>query len=66
MLDQLNSSHYFSTVDLAAGYWQIKIAANSVEKTAFEHVISQGHYKFRVMPFGLANAPAVFQCLMQN
>lgn len=54
--------HY--TIDLAAGYWQIKVHPDPVEKTAF--IAPQKLYKFRVMPFGLSNAPAVFQCLMQR
>ena len=63
LLDQLGKSHYFSTLDLAAGYWQIKVAEDSREKTAF--VTHQGLFEFRVMPFGLTNAPAIFQRLMQ-
>ena len=44
--------------------WQIRVAPGSQEKTAF--VVPQGLYEFRVMPFGLSNAPAVFQRLMQK
>lgn len=44
--------------------WQIRVAPGSQEKTAF--VAPQGLYEFRVMPFGLSNAPAVFQRLMQK
>ena len=49
---------------LASGYWQIKVHPQSQEKTAF--VTNQGLFEFRVMPFGLMNAPAVFQRLMQQ
>ena len=63
LLDQLGKSTYFSTLDLATRYWQIRVHPNSQENTAF--VTPQGLYEFRVMPFGLTNAPAVFQRLMQ-
>ena len=64
LLDQLGKSKYFSTLDLAAGYWQVRVHSDSQEKTAF--ITHQGLYEFRVMPFGLCNAPAVFQQLMQR
>ena len=55
---------YFSTIDLASGYWQIRVDKDSQEKTAF--VTPQGLFHFKVMPFGLTNVPAVFQHLMQR
>ena len=64
LLDQLGNAKYFTTIDLAAGYWQIRVADDSIEKTAF--ITHGGLYEFRVMPFGLTNAPAVFQRLMQQ
>ena len=64
LLDQLGKSRYFSTLDLAAGYWQIRVHPKAIEKTAF--ITPQGLYEFRVMPFGLTNAPSVFQRLMQR
>ena len=64
LLDQLGNSQYFSTIDLASGFWQIRMHPSSQEKTAF--VVPQGLYEFRVMPFGLTNAPGVFQRLMQR
>ena len=59
LLDQLGESEYFSTIDLAAGFWQIRMHPSAKEKTAF--VTPQGLYEFRVMPFGLTNTPGVFQ-----
>ena len=64
LLDQLGNAKYFTTLDLAACYWQIRVANESIEKTAF--ITHGGVYEFRVMPFGLTNAPAVFQRLMQQ
>ena len=63
-LDHLAHTKYFSTLDLASWYWQVNIKEASQEKTAFTtHV---GRYEFHVMPFGLCNAPATFQCLTEN
>ena len=64
LLDQLGQSKCFSTLDLAAGYWQIPVDEQSREKTAF--ATPEGLFEFRMLPFGLTNAPAVFQRLMQR
>ena len=64
LLDQLGHCKYFSTLDLAAGYWQVQMSPSSREKTAF--TTHKGLYEFNVMPFGLRNAPAIFQRIMQH
>ena len=64
LLEQLGETYYFSTLDLAAGYWQIKAHPDSQAKRAF--VTHQGLHEFKVMPFELTNAPSAFQRLMQQ
>ena len=64
LLDQLGKSKYFTTIDLASGFWHIKMHPHSKEKTAF--VTPQGLFHLNVMPFGLTNVPALFQRLMQQ
>ena len=63
-LDALNGGRYFCTMDLMSGFWQIKMNPKDQEKTAFSTSI--GLYEFKAMPFGLVNAPATFERLMET
>lgn len=62
ILDQLGESHFYSTMDLESGYYQVLLKSEDREKTAFS--TPYGHYEFTKMPFGLTNGPATFQRMM--
>ena len=55
-------SMVFSKLDLASGYHQLRVVPEHVSKTAFN--TSLGSFQWRVMPFGVSNAPSTFQRLM--
>lgn len=60
ILDRLRDSRYLSSLDVKSAYWQIPLANDSREKTAFT-VQGRGLFEFITMPFGLHNAPATWQ-----
>ena len=57
-VDALGGCKYFSTLDMASGYYQLKVSEEDRPKTAF--VTKYGLFQFQRMPFGLCNAPATF------
>lgn len=63
-LDYLSNKRYFTTLDLKDGFHQVPIHEESIHLMAF--VTPMGQYGYTVMPFGLANAPPVFQRLINK
>jgi hypothetical protein len=64
ILESFVNAKWFSNLDMFSGYWQIAMAEQDKEKTAF--VTTYGTYEYNVMPFGLNTAPATFQRLMNK
>ena len=62
LLEVMRAARVFSTLDLKKSYYQVMVATKNVHKTAF--CMEWGKYEFAVMSFGLRNAPASFQRLM--
>ena len=61
-LDAMAEAKWFSTIDLRSSYHQVRMTPEDMDKTAF--ICPRGMYRFRTMPFGLCNAGATFQRLM--
>ena len=63
-LDSLSGASWFSTQNLRTGYWQVGLDPKDKPKTAF--ITRKGLLQFRVLPFGLCNAPATFEHLIET
>ncbi len=63
-LDTLSTAKWFSTLDLASGYWKVELTPSTCKATAF--CTRNGLFEWNVMPFRLCNAPATFQRLMDR
>ena len=63
-LERLSRARYFSTIDLKSGYHQVKIKTEDISKTAFN--TRYGSFEWLVLPFGLRNAPPVFQAMINK
>jgi hypothetical protein len=64
LLDSVSGLKYSTSLDLTSGYYQIRITEEDVPKTAFW--MPFGLYQFKVLIFGLTNAPAIFQFVMND
>ena len=64
LLERLVGARFFTKVDLRSGFYQVAMAEDSVQRTAF--VTPDGSFEWLAMPMGLCNAPSTFQRLMQK
>lgn len=64
LMDRLQGARYFTKLDVRQGFHRIRMSAESEDLTTFR--TRYGSFKYRVMPFGLANGPSVFQRFMNT
>ncbi len=62
--ERLQGASFFTKLDLRNAYHLVRIREGDEWKTAFN--TPRGHFEYRVLPFGLSNAPAVFQALVND
>ena len=63
-IDQIGNAKFVSTFDMLKGYWQVPLTRRAHEISAF--VTPSGLYQYKVMPFGMKNAPATFQRMVNK
>ena len=63
-IDRVGKAKYVTTLDLLKGYWQVRLTERAKQLSAF--VTPQGLYQYRVMPFGMKNAPSTFQKMINR
>lgn len=64
VIDKVPNCKYFSVVDINSAFWSIPMKKEDQEKTSF--ITKFGKFMFKVLPFGLKNAPAIFQRILSN
>ena len=63
-IDSIGHAQYVTKFDLLKGYWQVPLTTRAREISTF--VMPDGLYEYTVMPFRMKNAPAIFQCMMNQ
>ena len=64
LIDRVGDAKYVTKIDLLSGYWQVPLSQRAREISAFS--TPDGLYQYKVMPFGMKNAPATFQRLVNT
>ena len=63
-IDRIGVARFVSKLDLLKGYWQVPLTDRAKEISAF--VTPDGFFQYKVMPFGMKNAPATFQRMINR